>query len=57
MKAETSRSSQGFAATTRMSANFDEMTVAEFFDYVQWWAKLTSTDRQTLLTPKNQPRH
>jgi hypothetical protein len=55
MKTETSRSGKGSAATMPIPANFDEMTVAEFLDYVRWWATLPSTDRQSFL--KNERRH
>ena len=55
MKAETRYPGQRLDATMRMPANLDEMTVAEFLDYVRWWARLQSTDRQLLL--KEQRRH
>ncbi|ESW92885.1 hypothetical protein X772_01925 [Mesorhizobium sp. LSJC280B00] len=39
----------------RVPANFDEMTVAEFLEYVSWWADLSTTERQTV--QKNETRH
>lgn len=55
MKAETSYHNQSLAATMRMPVNLDEMSVAEFLEYVRWWATLHSTDKQILL--KGQKRH
>jgi hypothetical protein len=58
MKTETSRRpGQRSAASMLMPTNFDEMTVAEFLDYVRWWTTLPSTDRQLLLAARNETRH
>ena len=58
MKTETSRlGGKSVPAIMGMPTNFDEMTVAEFFDYVRWWTTLSTADRQTLLAVQNQTRH
>ena len=57
MKTETQRSGKVVAVIMRTPADFDEMTVAEFFDYVRWWTSLPSTDRQLLIAAQNQTRH
>ena len=58
MKTETSRlGGKSMLANMRMPTNFDEMTLAEFLDYVRWWTTLSTAGRQTLLAVQNETRH
>jgi hypothetical protein len=57
MTFQTAPAIEFIAPRKRLPASFDEMPVAEFLELVQWWAALSSSDRQALLAARNQTRH
>ena len=57
MTFQTAPAIEFIAPRKRLPASFDEMSVAEFLELVQWWAALSSSDRQALLAARNQTRH
>lgn len=38
-------------------ADLNEMTTGQFLDVLEWWAKLSSEERQAVLAGRKQTRH
>lgn len=57
MAGESVRQGQDTLTTRRLPASFDDMKVEEFLDFVQWWAALSSTDRQAVLAARKHTLH
>jgi hypothetical protein len=57
MKTETMRVVQPAPAFKFMPADLDEMTTGEFLDMLEWWARLSSEERQAVLAGLKQTRH
>ncbi len=57
MPFEADHSSRHVPANRRLPADFDDMSVGEFIDFIRWWADLSSADRQLLLAAQKQTQH
>jgi hypothetical protein len=57
MKVEVGRPGASVSAARSLPVVFDEMTVGEFLDFLQWWAALTSSERQEVLAAQKHTRH
>jgi len=57
MKTEIARPARPASVFKLMPADLDEMTIGEFLDTLQWWAKLSSQERQAVLASRKQTRH
>ena len=40
-----------------LPSSFDDMSVRDFLDLLQWWAALPSTERQAVLAARHETRH
>jgi hypothetical protein len=57
MKSEMIRVVQRAPILKLMPAELDEMTTGEFLEILQWWAKLSSAERQAVLASRKHTRH
>ena len=57
MTIQTARSIEIIPPRKGLPSSFDDMSVGEFFELVQWWAALPSADRQAVLAARHETRH